>query len=344
MQHDQLLSLTTKLTTNSFAMTHSSKINQNQIILFNSQYFNSIILTNISNNSDNKTIFKLRKLSKKYKQICGQSLITAKVDFKGLKNLVWSDFAEQIQYLDISIPNYMHTIDNLRFVSPKYFPNIKKVNVEFTNMTNRCIRSGSVKYLSIKEDLFFRGLNIYMNDFRKHKIQIKATNNDCNVCIIDSKFFGVEISMLQILKVKMQQTNFVQSPSQGYQCQNFSSLYMENVKFQDCTHTGCIIYNPPDKCCDVNLVRVDVENCGANGVELCEIGNFSIKDVNIKNCQCGLEAIHSSGQIVNGDFKNCENYGVYLERSQVEYESIQYNNIIGKNVQKSNNSNFSQRL
>eukprot|EP01023_Acetabularia_acetabulum_P020937 TRINITY_DN20947_c0_g1_i2.p1 TRINITY_DN20947_c0_g1~~TRINITY_DN20947_c0_g1_i2.p1 ORF type:complete len:328 (+),score=24.47 TRINITY_DN20947_c0_g1_i2:207-1190(+) len=296
-------------------------MNENQSQKFFEAEFFRCILGRITYSKNQKLLYKLRELDNESKLTVESSINTVSTDLQKLEQLAKSKFSRQIEVLNISMNKQSQTIDELCFASTKYFPNIQKVNIVFTDsgtlgfndkkygqISNCLNKSEIVKEINITQDLSFRGLTISLQNDVKGVIKIYGQHN---VTVTDSKFEKFQLYTKNNRNVLIKNCQFLNLLGRGLSCWDCETLKIDQVLVENCNWKGLWVQDCKG---EASLSNIQIFGCEYTGIYLRLLPNFKIEGLCVENCGRGVGIYQSVGQIGNVSVKNCAEYGIQLWR------------------------------
>eukprot|EP01024_Parvocaulis_polyphysoides_P017243 TRINITY_DN17620_c0_g5_i1.p1 TRINITY_DN17620_c0_g5~~TRINITY_DN17620_c0_g5_i1.p1 ORF type:complete len:290 (+),score=26.78 TRINITY_DN17620_c0_g5_i1:24-872(+) len=241
----------------------------------------------------------LRTLNRSCNKLFEKSINSAKVEPQNLEKLAKENvLKQQIQNLRIEIAADKYiTFDEdsdtmriddlpiLQYKSPKYFPNLKSIELFFVNMEkiNLFTRSGRqlTAYCNLRENFSLNGVSITSNfDF---VFELSAGIHD--VEIVDVKFDRLGLEIYEGKHVKIINTQF----------SNAKEGFIGN------------------ECEQLEMDMISAYNCGA-GVKVYDVPNFTLDNACMQICgKLGVFVWWSTGRITNLVVDNSKQDDIKIE-------------------------------
>eukprot|EP01024_Parvocaulis_polyphysoides_P005151 TRINITY_DN1128_c0_g2_i6.p1 TRINITY_DN1128_c0_g2~~TRINITY_DN1128_c0_g2_i6.p1 ORF type:complete len:301 (-),score=28.81 TRINITY_DN1128_c0_g2_i6:159-1061(-) len=280
---------------------------------FSNKDFVNYVQQKIKADKNQKLCCKLSGLSKNHNLYFKESIDSAVVEYHNLEDLAASNYASQIQFLKLSVPSELERLDELRYISTKYFVNIQSIKLRFVKSdSNNYDELEPEKTMIITENFTIRGLTAQKN---QHVYGLKIEGS-YNVNISNSKFDGLSLYTDIKANVELTHVKFQNSPQAGYFAIDGISVIMKDIFVKNCR--GAV---GTKSCQNVVVSNIKAQQCG-DGFYFHDVPNFEIANADIFKCNMGLIFLGSNGKMRDVVVKECQGQKITLIDSHVSYNRL----------------------
>eukprot|EP01024_Parvocaulis_polyphysoides_P005150 TRINITY_DN1128_c0_g2_i5.p1 TRINITY_DN1128_c0_g2~~TRINITY_DN1128_c0_g2_i5.p1 ORF type:complete len:309 (-),score=32.37 TRINITY_DN1128_c0_g2_i5:141-1067(-) len=289
---------------------------------FSNKDFVNYVQQKIKADKNQKLCCKLSGLSKNHNLYFKESIDSAVVEYHNLEDLAASNYASQIQFLKLSVPSELERLDELRYISTKYFVNIQSIKLRFVKSdSNNYDELEPEKTMIITENFTIRGLTAQKN---QHVYGLKIEGS-YNVNISNSKFDGLSLYTDIKANVELTHVKFQNSPKGYFIVDNSTSVIMKDIFVKNWGECGV------DGSQNVVVSNITAQKCDF-GFHTKDVPYFEIANADIFKCNVGMSFWDSNGKIRDVVVKECLKHGIQMLNSHASYNGLLCVNNGGDNI------------